>query len=452
MTATGAGAMTAQHTQAGSTIVDDGRAMACLPGDVITARGFSRAATAARSVNVGVIFTDDNGAAVGSTIRGSNVTNSTANFTTQPTASATCPVGASWAVITPQVLAAAGAGEIHYWDDFYLDRGSVSSSNDPGNWAVSSVTAVTGQFSALWQRVLGDSPVYVRTLPAPIDITGRTKFSFWLGLATTTSAYKNWHKGPMQLRVTLTDTGGDTITFGAKNVTVQASSLQKKPHWQFLSAHITQGVPNFDYANVAAYSIQCWNAWNGYLIQPVLQASAYLCNVRATAGSDGSTWRAGGVVHTARAGGLRPRPAGCPGHARAVRVFPRSPSSPRPAWSTSRSRPGSAPWTNRNASPPALAGRAGCWSVTGGGGSGGGEYAMDPKTAVTPLEVLHGVAGACGRTAMAGRLGATTRSMAGTPGSLPIRSPPTPMAGTAAGGRMGCGAAGKAAPVERLPA
>ena len=69
------------------------------------------------------------------------------------------------------------------------------SANAPDNWNPSSVTPIAGGKSAFWSRSKGDAPTYTRVLPAPIDLTGRSKFTFWLGLATTSSAYKNWHKG-----------------------------------------------------------------------------------------------------------------------------------------------------------------------------------------------------------------------------------------------------------------
>lgn len=395
LTASSAATMTAAGIAASAITGGGVGAMPCSPGDTITASAFFRAAATGRSVNIGVDFYDGNGVQVGATLRGSNVTDLTSAFTIQATASVTAPNGAAICRANVQVVSPANA-EVHYVDDVVLNRGPVMSQNDPGNWTPSSLTAVTGQASAFWSRSLGDAPLYDRILPAPIDITGRTKLGFWLGLATTVSAAKNWHKGPITVRMTLTDAQGDVVSFGSKQIVVQASSLQNKPKWQHVSAAVPQNVPNFDYTNVVRYSIQIWNTWNTLKSQPVLQSSAYFNNVVASATSTGSPGTRGGWYTM----------PGIVGTARAPVAFQATPGPSSFSTVTAFTTVGS----NNFTGPVGVTKLDKVESWAGGGGGaggdnagknpggagGGGEYAMDINVPITAGNTYHPVVGAGG--------------------------------------------------------
>jgi hypothetical protein len=370
--------------------------MPCNPGDTVTATGWFRAATTGRSCNMGVDFYDGNGVFI-STLRGSNVSDLTTTFTQATSGGLTAPNGAAFCRANGQVASVGAGGELHYLDDVTLNRGPVMSQNDPGNWTPSSLTAITSQASAFWSRSLGDAPLYDRILPAPLDITGRTKLGFWLGLATTVSAAKNWHKGPVTVRMTLTDPQGDVISFGSKQIVVQASSLQNKPKWQHISAAIPQNVPNFDYTNVVRYSIQIWNTWNTLKSQPVLQSSAYFNNVVASATSTGSPGTRGGWYTM----------PGIVGTARAPIAFQATPGPSSFSTVTAFTAVGSNNFTgpvgvtklDKVESWAGGGGGAGGDNVgqNPGGGGGAGEYSMDINVPVTAGNTYHPVVGAAGQ-------------------------------------------------------
>jgi len=430
VTATAAATMQYRHcnpaTFDASGIMTGG--LAVLPGDTVAVSAFSRAATTARSVNVGVDFWDAAGTQVGSTLRGSNVTNSNANFTTNPTCSVTAPQGAVWAVASLQVVSPAN-GEVHYFDDLTMNRGAVYSADDPATWALSTITAVSGQNSARWLRVLGDSPVYDHTLASAVDITGRTKLTFWLGLATSSTGYAHWHKGTASFAITLYDAQGDPCSFGIKQVKVAASALLAKPYWQLITAHIPQSIPNFDYTTVSRYKIQVWNQWDPTVPQATLEASAYLCSVTASATATGSPVTRGswytlpGIIGTARA-------------PLAVQLQPGLSSYSTVVEFTTA---GSNNWT----SPVGVtkldkveawgaggggAGRTGS-GAWGGGGGGGGAYTMKRNVTITASTLYHpivgtgGTGGAVGTMGLGGSpsyfvadAGVTTRASAGNGG------------------------------------
>lgn len=401
MTASAAGAMTAASCLA--SLVDDapgvpGLGLKCNQGDTVTGTGFSRAATVARSVNVGVDFYDVAGNVIGSTLRGSNVSNVTTGFT-QATCGVTAPSGTVYARLNPQVLAAAGSGELHYWDDMVLHRGPVYSSVEGDNWTRSGSTAF-GSFSAHWSRQWHDYPNYDHVMPTPLDITGRTKWSFWWGLSTPSNQWPVWHRGTVSFAVTLYDGTGNTIFFGFKRV-CHASALINSPHWQFVSANIPQMASGFDYTTISRYRIKAWSRWDAGAVtstgskgQEVLQADAYINLVKAMATSDGSPTTRGawytlpGIVGTARA-------------PLALQITPGTSSFSSVVEFTT---PGSNNWTapagvthvDKSETWAAGGGGAGAQPGRGGGGGGGGEYAMELNVPVTPTTVYHPNVGAAG--------------------------------------------------------
>jgi hypothetical protein len=435
LTSSAAGAMQAASCLAAlveDTQTQTGLGIKVNPGDTVNLKAFSRAATLARSVNIGADFYDSQGNVVGSTLRGSNATNSTTVFTTSVTAAVVTPQGASYARANCQVLATAAAGEVHYFDDISMDRGTVYSYDDSYQWSKSGACPVASQSSARWTRSWRDFPVYDHTMPAPLDITGRTKFAFWFGLATNSSQYPVWHKGKVAFAVTLYDASGASLSFGHKRHS-KASAIESKPHWNFISAPIPQMASGFDYTTVSRYVIEAWNYWDsgkvnpatGRLGQPVLQSGAFIANVQATpttlraAGTRALFTELPGVVGSARS-------------AIAVQVAP-GPSAFQTV--TEFTALGS----NNFTAPAGLSfidvveiwapggGGAGSNGANGGGGGGGGEYVKDLKVPVTALGVyvaFNGTPGAAGAggghqgndatdSTFTGNSGATTRGHGG---------------------------------------
>jgi hypothetical protein len=85
------------------------------PNQAYTFLANFRTAVTARSVRVEVQWFDGAGVQIGATINGGNVTDSSANFNTQATLTATSPAGTTQMKLFARVLAAA-ASEVHYVD------------------------------------------------------------------------------------------------------------------------------------------------------------------------------------------------------------------------------------------------------------------------------------------------------------------------------------------------
>ena len=213
MTAIGAGAMTADHCPPGDPSVL-AYGLHVDPGDTITIRGWVRAVTTARTASIGAEYYDVSGTLVGSAAFGTGVTDSSSAWT-QATASLVVPAGVNYAVVATQIAAAA-AGEGHYWDDIYIDDGPVYSTNDPNLWNSSTQSPIASGHSAAWSRADRDAPTYERlALPAPLDITGRTKITFYAGLATSRAQAGVWHEGYCWFRIELFDANGNDNGFWA---------------------------------------------------------------------------------------------------------------------------------------------------------------------------------------------------------------------------------------------
>lgn len=431
LTATAAATMTAKvcsDSAISDTQAAVGLGLKCIPGDTITVKGWMRAGTTLRTCNMGAQFFDSAGVAVGSPTFGTNVSDAVGSYTLI-TGTLTAPVGAAYAQARVQVQSPV-IGETHDLDDVSIDRGAVYSADDGQTWSLSTTTAVTSQNSAKWSRVLGDAPIYDHTLPAAVDITGRAKLTFWLGLATTVSGYAQWHKGTVSVSVILYDPQGDSIEFGAKQVKVAASALISKPHWQLVNMHVPQSIPGFDYTQVVRYSIQVWSHWNRTVPQPELRATAYLCSIVAAPTATGSPVTRGswytlpGIVGTARA-------------PLAVQLQPGVSSFSTVVEFTTT---GSNNWTSSVGQTKidkvetwgAGGGGSGRGSASpqwGGGGGGGGGYAMKRNVPVTASTLYHPFVGtggnggaianqgsAGGDSWFTGDSGNTTRANGGRPG------------------------------------
>jgi hypothetical protein len=173
---------------------------------------------------------------------------------------------------------------------------SVSSSTQGGWWSASTNQGVIGSTSAYWDwdGTDGDSaPWYTHTITAK-DITGRTVMSFWVGLASPQN-YSRWHKGKVTFALTLSDSGGHQITFGA-SIYCYASNSTHSPVWNQITAAIPQGRPGFDYTHVTGYSIHGWRFTDndGDL---ELDCDTYLNGLTATPATAGTPATSRGTVY-----------------------------------------------------------------------------------------------------------------------------------------------------------
>jgi hypothetical protein len=93
-------------------------------GDQYTAVAQFRSAVSARSCQVGIEWLDISQVAIGSTVYGSSVTDSTANFNAQAFVTANAPTNAFYAKLHVKVLATGAAAEVHWVDKIQIIIGS----------------------------------------------------------------------------------------------------------------------------------------------------------------------------------------------------------------------------------------------------------------------------------------------------------------------------------------
>jgi hypothetical protein len=404
LTSVASGDMFAAHSAAPSPLIDSptgaqGAGLKCNAGDSITAKGWFRSAVSARTCKTGANFFDSSGTQIGGPLTGSGAADTTSAYTQVTSTGLIAPSGTAYARLLAQVVSTGAANEQHFFDDGYLDRGPVFSADNGSTWTKASVTAF-GSFSAHWSRQWHSRPLYDHVLPAPVDITGRPKFSFWFGLSTPSNQWPVWHRGTVSFAVTLYDSAGNKNSFGFKR-TCHASALVNSPHWQSISAHIPQVASGFDFTTISRWSIKMWSRWDANAVtstgskgQEVLQADAYLNLVQAqptsvgTVGTRGAFYQLPGIVGTART-------------PLAIQAAPGTSSFSSVAEFTT---PGSNNWTaptgvthvDKEEGWGAGAGGAGAQPGHGGGGGGAGEYVMELNVPVTPLTVYHPFVGAGG--------------------------------------------------------
>lgn len=115
LTSTASGDMTATTTTGTGGIVVH-------PGMEFTAILQAEAAASARSITAGIVWYNSGGSVI-STSRGTPVTDSTSNFATQASVTATAPATAAYAAVEARVAATGGASEKHYIDKIALREG-----------------------------------------------------------------------------------------------------------------------------------------------------------------------------------------------------------------------------------------------------------------------------------------------------------------------------------------
>jgi hypothetical protein len=236
-TGVGALSITASGTPAATAGGVSGWTITCTQGDRLTVTAWVRSAVTARTVELDINFFTQANVFVSSTTV-SSVTDSSSAWT-QITGTVQVPYGGAvigYAQAIVSVISPA-AGEVHYTDDVSYSRGS-------------------------W-----------------VDIRGRDKLAFWLGLGVDPNTYRLWHKGNAHFSVTLNDINGRSKTFGFQ-ATVRASNNQSWPFWQQLSCAIPTS-STFRYDRVTSYSVKIWtDSLSGGNLH--LKAGAYLAGLRAT--------------------------------------------------------------------------------------------------------------------------------------------------------------------------
>lgn len=123
---TGTGSMsitaTGATTSATARHVDDtANAVSVTPGLIYTVRGWFRAATISRSVQMLVNWYESNGSYISTTGVGSSLPDSTSAWT-ESSGQVTAPANAAFGLLLARVQNPGGAGEVHYVDDVTMAR------------------------------------------------------------------------------------------------------------------------------------------------------------------------------------------------------------------------------------------------------------------------------------------------------------------------------------------
>lgn len=137
---------------------------------------------------------------------------------------------------------------------------------------VQSAQHVLDADSAYWSNAGGGYPTYSKAISLT-DISQMSAITFWLGLgASGWEGYWGWNQGPVTFSITLTDSDGDTVTFGTTQWCA-ASNNAGSPNWQTITVPLPDD-STFDWGQVVAYRFSCWSA--SYYSGQIMQAAVYL--------------------------------------------------------------------------------------------------------------------------------------------------------------------------------
>lgn len=260
---------------------------------------------------------------------------------------------------------------------------------------------VVGPFTAYWDPSgfpafrpdgSGTPLVYSAALPSPVNLTGLTALSLWVGLGAQQLFYGNleWRgRTRCYISFTLTDAAGQVLSFQASR-RVPVSGNVFSPAWTYVTAAIPQNTAGFDYTQVGAYSVTITNRdrelrWvHAYLDALTAQPPS---KTAGPANTRGSVYQLHGIQGTS--------------HAPVSLQFQQVPSAGTPQTLTGTGSYTVPPGTVTLKVECTGAGGAGA-SMTGagvGGGGGGAEYAREDAMPVTAGQVIPyacGVPGAAG--------------------------------------------------------
>jgi hypothetical protein len=274
-----------------------------------------------------------------------------------------------------------------------------------------STQCVVGPNSCCWDPdSFGDpggqaSPlVYNGPLPTPLNLTGMTSVSGYIGLGSRWWTYLERH-GETKVRVdmTLTDTSGNTLSFSRANLTLPVSQFAANPCFSRFSMLIPQGSATFNYASVASYLITITN--RSYPVNRFAWVTAYLDNLTAYPASQtaapvtrGNVYTLYGVAGTARAPvSMSFQQAATPG----------TPTTISATGAGNYTVPAGTVYLKVEAIGGGGAGAT--QTVTGvGGGGGGGEDAQEAVFPAVPAQLIPYSVG-----------------IGGTPGAAPVNGQPT---------------------------
>jgi len=141
-----------------------------------------------------------------------------------------------------------------------------------GSGWVQSSQHVLDTYSAYWSNSSGGYPVYSAPISST-DISDLSAITFWFGLGTGFEEFWGWNGGNVTFSITLTDSTGDTVTFGSTQY-CSASNNAGSPNWQQITIPLPDD-PAFDWGQVTAYEFACWSA-SGWYYGQIMQASVYL--------------------------------------------------------------------------------------------------------------------------------------------------------------------------------
>jgi hypothetical protein len=274
-------------------------------------------------------------------------------------------------------------------------------------WAQSS-KCIIGPFTAYWDpgafpafRPDGAGTPLVYTSPpfaAPVNLTGLTALSVWVGLGSLPFHYCNleW-RGRTRCYVSfvLTDANGSQLSFQATR-RVPSSPDVYSPAWTYVTAAIPQGQSWFDYTRVTRYQVTITNR-NGELrwvhcYLDALTAQPPSAQVGPVS-NRGTVYRLAGIQGTS--------------HAPVSLTFQQPPTAGTPATLTGTGTYTVPPGTVSLKVEAWGAGGAGAsMTIAGvGGGGGGAEYAREDAISVSPGQVIQyqcGIAGASGASPVNG--------------------------------------------------
>ena len=290
-----------------------------------------------------------------------------------------------------------------------------------------STQCIVGPYTACWDPdspLVGDpggqqtaftyGPV---TLASPADLTGLTALQHWIGLGSRyypNLDYRGRSSG-VQVAVTLTDTGGNTLSFSRPNLRLAVTPVFSAPVFTRVTIPVPQGSSTFDYAAVAAYTMTITN--RQYPVPRLGWVTCYLDHLTAVPPSTQASPVTRGYLYTL---------AGLQGTARAPvsLTFQQPPTAGTPtvlstAGAGSYTVPPGTAWLAVQAAGGGGAGST--MTVSGNGGGGGGaEYAAENVFPASPGQVIPYSVGGGGTPGASPLPGQATVFGPGPAGSLQV--------------------------------
>jgi hypothetical protein len=149
---------------------------------------------------------------------------------------------------------------------------------------------------------------YASSFSSPVNLTGMAALQFWFGLGSRYYANLEYHGKThgVTISFTLTDSGGNTLSFSRSNLLLPCSSSAQVPTFTRVVIPLPATSPTFSYPAVTRYAVTVTNRSDRIL--RLSNVTAYLDNLTALPGSQAVNPVTRGAVYTIQVQGTARSP------------------------------------------------------------------------------------------------------------------------------------------------